>query len=114
MVKIHLLISFLFSDRYVSYSGHIYRSVDFTGEMKGSSFQWIRHHVTKNNPGLQQNIVQLASARRKITEKNCGRGYHRPYFQLESSACLTICRSVGGNVILPLVNTYFVKEAITT
>lgn len=63
MVKTHLPFGFFFSDRNISYSGPIYRLDVFTGEMKLSSFQWMRHCVSTNNPDLQQNFVQPASAR---------------------------------------------------
>lgn len=62
MVKIHLLIGFLFSGRHTLFRPYN-RWGDFTGEMKLSSFQWIRHCVTKNNADVQQNYVQPASAR---------------------------------------------------
>lgn len=63
MVKICLLIVFLFSGTNINYSGHIYGQGDFIGNMKLASLQWIRHCVTKNNTDLQKNFVLLVSAR---------------------------------------------------
>ena len=80
--------------------------------MKLSSFQWIRHCVTKNNADVQQNFVQPASARagrpgKKPLRRAGEEGTTNPTSNLNPQLALLCAHQwvemLFPNVILPLL-----------